>query len=264
MQGNLAEKNRKTLIFFELMGTMFMAIIYRILLQFLTLSVVGIDGAHTFARIPFFFAFWIITMLTIRISGAHYNPAISLALLLKRDQENGFPKQLGIFYIIAQVIGALLGAFIALFLTLNGGNLSVRFGGSYAYQACCLEVLGSFLMCLIFIILNEKQDNNRDPALMSLFWSIGFVSCLTMTAEVTGGSLNPAIGFAINLTMLANGQAGAMNWVWIYTIFPFVGSILSVVFYHFVYQKTKINDDEIDEDFDEGSVTDKDAPLLDE
>lgn len=133
MQGNLAEKNRKTLIFFELMGTMFMTILYRIFLEFLQLTVLSPGDIQTNARIPFFFAFWIITMLTVRISGAHYNPAISFACLLKRDPENSYPRLLGVFYIIAQFIGAIIGGFIAFFLTLDGGNLSVLYGGSYAF-----------------------------------------------------------------------------------------------------------------------------------
>ena len=88
---------------------------------------------------------------------------------------------------------------------------------------------------------------------MSLFWAIGFVCCLTMTAEITGGALNPAVGFAINITMLADKKAGAMEWVWIYLIFPFIGALLAVLFYHFVYLRTKINDD-IDEEYEEDSV----------
>ena len=59
MQGNLAEKNRKTLIFFEVMGTMFMTILYRIFLEFLTLTVISEHGLTTNTKIPFFFAFWI-------------------------------------------------------------------------------------------------------------------------------------------------------------------------------------------------------------
>ena len=78
------------------------------------------------------------------------------------------------------------------------------------YSACCLEILGSFIMCLIFIILNEHPESFKDTSLLSLYWSIGFCCCLTMTIEITGGSLNPAVGLAINLTMLFSGQDGSM------------------------------------------------------
>ena len=162
-----------------------MTIIYRIFLEFLTLTVrITYEGdvTSTKAKIPFYFAFWVVTMLTIRISGAHYNPAISLACMLKRDNDYQFPKILGLFYIAAQFIGAILGALIAWFLTEDGGDLTVLFGSKYAYQACCLETLGSFLICLIFIILNESAENHKDPALMSMFWSLGFCTCLNMTA----------------------------------------------------------------------------------
>lgn len=79
---------------------------------------------------------------------------------------------------------------------------------------------------------------------MSLFWSATFCCCLSMTTLITGGSLNPAIGLAINLTMLFDSYPGAMNWVWIYLIFPFVGALLSIIFYQFIYLKTKINTDD--------------------
>ena len=88
---------------------------------------------------------------------------------------------------------------------------------------------------MVFVILNDVSDESktfqREPALMSLFWSAAFCCCLSMTSLITGGSLNPAIGFAINLTMLCNKQPGAMNWVWIYLIFPFVGAVLAIIFY---------------------------------
>jgi hypothetical protein len=64
-------------------------------------------------------------------------------------------------------------------------------------------------MCMVFIILNDSGEDGkpqvREPALMSLFWSATFCCCLSMTTLITGGSLNPAIGLAINLTMLFDG-----------------------------------------------------------
>ena len=91
-------------------------------------------------------------------------------------------------------------------------------------------------MCMVFIILNENERDesksfSREPALMSLFWAATFSCCLSMTSYITGGSLNPAIGLAINLTMLFDKIPHAMKWVWIYLIFPFLGALLSIIFY---------------------------------
>jgi len=72
MQGNLAAKSFKALLLFEFIGTMFLTILYRIFLM-------------SNSRIPFFFAFWVVTLLTIRVSGAHYNPAISFICMIKKD-----------------------------------------------------------------------------------------------------------------------------------------------------------------------------------
>lgn len=102
-------------------------------------------------------------------------------------------------------------------------------------------------MCMVFIIMNEKIDDSlsirsvsRDPAMLSLFWSIAFCSCLVLTYEITGGALNPAIAFSINLTMAFNSESKAMLYVWIYLVFPILGSLLAVIFYKFVYLKTKL------------------------
>lgn len=51
-----------------------------------------------------------------KISGSHYNPAISLAFMLRKDVGN-FPRPLGIAYIISQFLGGFLGALLSWFLT---------------------------------------------------------------------------------------------------------------------------------------------------
>lgn len=68
-------------------------------------------------------------MLTIfgsKISGAHYNPAISLAYMLRKDVGN-FPRLLGIAYIIFQFIGGFLGALLAWFFVArpDGGLVEI-------------------------------------------------------------------------------------------------------------------------------------------
>lgn len=51
-------------------------------------------------------------ILAARISGAHYNPIVTLAFMLRRDAGQ-FNKWLGILYMLAQLSGAYVGALIA-------------------------------------------------------------------------------------------------------------------------------------------------------
>jgi glycerol uptake facilitator-like aquaporin len=69
-----------------------------------------------------------ITMLTARVSGAHYNPMVTFVCMFKKDNEENFPKKLGFVYMAAQFIGAFLGALLSYFLNLNGGALNIRPG----------------------------------------------------------------------------------------------------------------------------------------
>jgi len=63
---------------------------------------------------------------------------------------------------------------------------------------------------------------------------------LILTYEITGGALNPAIAFSINLTMAFNGINNGMLYLWVYLLFPMVGALLAVLFYKYIYLKTKI------------------------
>jgi glycerol uptake facilitator-like aquaporin len=64
------------------------------------------------------FGLWILIIFGWRISGSHYNPAITFAYMFRKDNKK-FPKSLGLAYIGMQVLGAYLGCLLLLFLTLN-------------------------------------------------------------------------------------------------------------------------------------------------
>ena len=186
-----------------------------------------------------------VTMLTVRVSGAHYNPAVTFVVMFKRENEEKFPKVLGIIYIAAQFIGAFLGALLSWFLNLNGGRLLITSG--YVFQAILIELLGSFLVFLVYIILNEEDEEaiksqvKKDSSLLALFWTLAFGSMLALTAPLTTGSLNPAIGFAIEMTMLmSTGNTEFLGDTFIYLLCPIGGAVLSLIFYYLVYLKTKV------------------------
>ena len=61
---------------------------------------------------------WILIVFAWKISGSHFNPAITLAFMFRRDSKV-FPKALGVSYIAVQILGAFLAGLMLLFFTDN-------------------------------------------------------------------------------------------------------------------------------------------------
>ena len=100
-----AFKSSVFILIFEAIGTAILTIMYRIFLL-LSLRQTGVGGKSEQVEqrssgqvISFFFSYWVISFLANHVTGAHFNPAISLAYLFKRD--TGFSKILVLFYFIA-------------------------------------------------------------------------------------------------------------------------------------------------------------------
>lgn len=92
-----------------------------------SLSKLVVELFGTFMLTLFFYAesqftllagLWILIIFGWRISGSHYNPAITFAYMFRKDNKQ-FPKSLGLAYIGMQILGAYLASLLLLFLTLN-------------------------------------------------------------------------------------------------------------------------------------------------
>lgn len=157
------------------------------------------------------------------ISGAHYNPAVSVAFLLrgKLGRDEALP------YIAAQLAGALAGAFLA--RGLAGEYLAVAPGaGVSALTALVAEAV--FTALLVAVILNvatsPRTEGNGYYGL-----AIGFTLAVTAFAigGISGGVLNPAVGTgAIAAAMLGGGSLGDL---WLYWAGPLAGAVLGFAFY---------------------------------
>ena len=94
---------------------------------------------------------WVLTIFGFKISGSHYNPAISLAFMFRKDIGH-FPRPLGIAYIVAQFLGGFGGALISWFLTSgNGGMITLTGGYPFLFQGIVTEVLGTFVVVFFFL-----------------------------------------------------------------------------------------------------------------
>ena len=71
--------------------------------------------------------FWIINLFGVAISGAHFNPAITITAMLRKNSNFGSRRLLGIMYIVAQFLGGFAAAALSKFLMSNdhGANVAI-------------------------------------------------------------------------------------------------------------------------------------------
>lgn len=107
-------KESLLILLFEFLGTMLLTALFNSSFQ------TG-DGTGLLC------GFFVLLIFSARISGSHFNPAITLAFMFRRDTGR-FSRLLGLLYIAAQYAGALLGAIISynLFQANNARPLSVQ------------------------------------------------------------------------------------------------------------------------------------------
>ena len=70
------------------------------------------SGVSTGSLLVVYLGFFLLLILSAPISGSHYNPAVTLAFMFRRDVGR-FSRMLGIFFIICQFLGGLCGAILA-------------------------------------------------------------------------------------------------------------------------------------------------------
>lgn len=154
------------------------------------------------------------------VSGAHYNPAASLAILLrgKMDAKDLVP------YWIAQVAGALVASLVVSSTT--GSTFAPAPGADASTMAALLlEFLFTFALCLV--ILNAATARATEG---NSFYglAIGFTVLVGAFAAggISGGAFNPAVGLGpILVDALVGG--GSMGALWIYLVGPLAGGAVA-------------------------------------
>ena len=83
-----------------------------------------------------------------KVSGSHYNPAITFAFMFRRDTGK-FSRPLGVAYIVFQVAGGFVGGLIAFTFTLLPNKLGVS--SAFIPQAMTSEVIGAFFVTFLYL-----------------------------------------------------------------------------------------------------------------
>ncbi len=160
------------------------------------------------------------------ISGAHMNPAVTLAFSStgRHQRSEILP------YVAAQLLGAV-AASTALKLIFSGQatNLGVTLPAGGAVQSFVLETILSFM--LMFTIMGVATDDRAEGTMAGI--AIGAVVTLEAAfgGPISGASMNPARSFAPALL------SGNFAHHWIYWLAPILGTLLGAQAYRFVQGK---------------------------
>jgi len=171
------------------------------------------------------------------ISGCHINPAVSLAMLLNKKMSlKDFA-----FYVIAQVIGAIVGIAL-LFAILKCSDMATTNLGQNGYgdaSSVGINMGGAFLVeviltfVFIYTILGVTSDSAKGSiAGVVIGLTLAFVHI--MGIPLTGTSVNPARSLAPAIFL--GGRA--LSQVWVFIVAPFVGSALAAYTFKFLNKET--------------------------
>ena len=189
--------------------------------------------------VSFAFGLTVLTMAYAigHISGCHLNPAVSVGLAVG----GRFPMSELVPYIVAQVLGATVAAFLLYFIasgqagfTLAANSLAVNgFGelspGKYSMVAGFVtEVVMTAVFLFVIMGSTDKRGIGSHAGL-----AIGL--CLTLihliSIPVTNTSVNPARSTGPALALLVGGQGQALGQLWLFWVAPIIGAVVGALAY---------------------------------
>lgn len=155
------------------------------------------------------------------VSGAHYNPAITLAILLR----GGMNKADVIPYMAAQILGAWLAAESVLLIT--GSTFAPVPGADVGAGAALLaEILFTFALALV--ILNvATAESTAGNSYFGLAIGFTVMAGAYAVGPISGGAFNPAVGIGPTLVDAMAG-GGSLGSLWLYLVGPVLGAAASV------------------------------------
>lgn len=194
----------------EFLGTFFLV---------LTIGLCRVQGTP-FAPLANGAALMVMVYMGGHVSGAHYNPAVSLAAMLrgKLAPGNFVP------YVVAQLLGAMAAAGVV------RGVLGQTFAAAPGPNATPLAALAIeilFTFALTLVVLNvatskKTQGNSYYGLAIGLTVTVGAFA----GGAISGAAFNPAVGIGPMLVQVMTGT-GTMANAWLYLVGPLAGGILA-------------------------------------
>jgi aquaporin Z len=171
------------------------------------------------------------------ISGGHFNPAVSIGLWVG----GRFPASLLLPYVVAQVVGGILGAGVLYLIASGQADFSLAGGfasngydmhspGQYSMTAALVcEVVMTFMFLIIILGATHKRS---PEGFAGLSIGLGLALIHLISIPVTNTSVNPARSTATAVFV----GSWAVQQLWLFWIAPIIGAALAGVVYKTVLE----------------------------
>lgn len=185
-------------------------------------------GAVTHVGIGLTFGFVVLVLIYAlgSLSGAHFNPAVTLSFWITRH----FPTRHLLPYLFSQLLGAVLASAVLLGLFGNVAHLGATLPAGSQGQSLVLEFLLTFLLMFVIMSVATGSKERGQMAGLAIGLTVGLEAIFA--GPICGASMNPARSFAPALL------SGHWEHHWLYWLGPLTGAMLGALTYRYLRSPT--------------------------
>ncbi len=159
------------------------------------------------------------------VSGAHINPAVSIALVLAKR----FERHRLLPYIIAQVAGAFAASIVLKMLFPGNETLGATIPAGSDLQSLILEYMLTFLLMLVILGSTAGEHSSLIGPAIAIGATVGLEALFA--GPICGASMNPARSLAPGIV---SGHTASL---WLYLVGPIAGAVTAVPLFNIIKHK---------------------------
>ncbi len=161
------------------------------------------------------------------ISGAHYNPAVTLAIVVRGKMIVGE----AVKYIVSQVLGATFAAVV--FFAVKGTTFTPKPVTSDFFIATLGEIIFTFALASVVLHVATSEETKGNQY-YGLAIGLTVMAGAFVGGPISGGVYNPAVAIGPMLVDIKNVTTNLPN-LFMYLVGPVTGAALAAVVYNYVH-----------------------------
>lgn len=158
------------------------------------------------------------------ISGAHFNPAVTLGFLVNGD----IRLRDAMYYIVTQLLAGILASTTLLFLFGNVAHLGATLPRFSWQQSFVLEFILTFVLMMVIFGSSVHGKAEKSFAGVAIGGTVGLEAMFA--GPICGASMNPARSFGPAIV------SGTLGHLWIYIVATILGAIVAAFVYKWVHE----------------------------